>query len=177
MKKLLLSIIMMALLAACGDSGSSPVAPASSDDTSVYSSSSFDVSKVNWNKYSSSSIAEPIVEHDPDSIPLAVWVQASAVCDSFNVEAYNMLASEGGSKALSDVVIEFNRICDGSPSYLPKLESYWTKSSIIQALESIDITMEADLLDVMLVEAKLYELGTSRILPNHKGELYFIKIQ
>ena len=176
MKKLLLSIIMMALLAACGDSGSSPVAPASSDDTQVYSSSSFDVSKVNWNKYSSS-IAEPIVEHDPDSIPLSVWVQARAVCDSFNVEAYNMIASEGGYEALSDVSIEFNRICEGSPSYLPGLEAYWTKSSIIQALESIDITMDADLLDVMLVEAKLYELGTSRILPNHKGELYFITIQ
>ncbi len=176
MKKILLSIIMMALLAACGDSGSSPVAPASSDDTSVSSSSSFDVSKVNWNKYSSSMDA-PIVEPDPDSIPLAVFVQARAVCDSFNVEAYNMLASEGGSEALSVVVFEFNSICEGSPAYLPPFESYLTKSSIMQALESIDITMDADLLDVMLVEATLYACGTSRILPNHKGELYFIAIQ
>lgn len=176
MKKILLSIIMMALLAACGDSGSSPVAPASSDDTQVYSSSSFDVSKVNWNKYSSS-IAEPIVEPDPDSIPIAVLVQAIAVCDSFNVEAYNMLASEGSSEALSDVIPEFKRICEGSHGYLPPFESYLSKSSIIQALESIDITMDADLLDVMLVEASLYALGTSRILPNHKGELYFIEIQ
>lgn len=176
MKKILLSIIMMALLAACGDSGSSPVAPASSDDTSVYSSSSFDVSKVNWNKYSSS-MDEPIVEPDPDSIPIAVLVQARAVCDSFNVEAYNMLASEGGSEALSVVVFEFNNICEGSRGYLPPFKSYLTKSSIIQALESIDITMDADLLDVMLVEATLYSCGTSRILPNHKGELYFIYIQ
>ena len=176
MKKILLSIIMMALLAACGDSGSSPVAPASSDDTQVYSSSSFDVSKVNWNKYSSS-IAEPIVEPDPDSIPISVMVQARAVCDSFNVEAYNMLASEGGSKELSVVVLEFNRICEYSHACLTQFESYFTKSSIIQSLESIDITMDADLLDVMLVEAKLYGLGTSRILPNHKGELYFITIQ
>jgi len=176
MKKILLSIIMMALLAACGDSGSSPVAPASSDDTSVSSSSSFDVSKVNWNKYSSS-IAEPIVEPDPDSIPIAVLVLVRAVCDSFNVEAYNMLASEGGSEALSVVVITFERICEGSPAYLTPIKSYYTKSSIIQALESIDITMDADLLDVMLVEAKLYGWGTSRILPNHKGELYLIEIQ
>jgi len=176
MKKILLSIIMMALLAACGDSGSSPVAPASSDDTSVSSSSSFDVSKVNWNKYSSS-IAEPIVEPDPDSIPISVMVLVRAVCDSFNVEAYNMLASEGGSEALSVVVITFERICEGSPAYLTPIKSYYTKSSIIQALESIDITMDADLLDVMLLETTLYSCGTSRILPNHKGELYFIAIQ
>ena len=88
-----------------------------------------------------------------------------------------MLASEGGSEALSDVVLEFNSICEGSRGYLPKLTSYFTKSSIIQALESIDITMDADLLDVMLVEAKLYAWGTSRILPNHKGELYFISFK
>ena len=167
---------MMALLAACGDSGSSPVAPASSDDTSVYSSSSFDVSKVNWNKYSSS-MDEPIVEPDPDSIPISVLVLVRAVCDSFNVEAYNMLASEGGSEELSNVIKVFERICEGSPVYLPLFKAYSTKSSIIQALESIDITMDADLLDVMLVEAKLYGWGTSRILPNHKGELYFIIIQ
>lgn len=176
MKKILLSIIMMALLAACGDSGSSPVAPASSDDTQVYSSSSFDVSKVNWNKYSSS-IAEPIVEPDPDSIPISVMVLVRAVCDSFNVEAYNMLASEGGNEELSNVRIVFERICEGSPAYLTPIKSYYTKSSIIQALESIDITMDANLLDIMLVEAKLYAWGTSRILPNHKGELYFIEIQ
>lgn len=44
MKKILLSIVMMALLAACGDSGSSPVAPAPTggDTTTVTSSSSIE---------------------------------------------------------------------------------------------------------------------------------------
>ena len=48
MKKILLTIVLMALLAACGDSSSAPAAPASDEPIS---SSSVDPNNYNWNQY------------------------------------------------------------------------------------------------------------------------------
>lgn len=102
MRKITVSIVaslicMMALLAACGDSGSSPVAPVS-DDIKTVSSSSIEF---RTNPSSSSFSADTIDHHNR----FAVY----EICDDFSIDALNDAVKQGRDK---EAVNEFLGICD-----------------------------------------------------------------
>jgi hypothetical protein len=97
MKKILLSIVMMALLAACGDSGSSPVAPAPTDGdtTTVTSSSSIEFRKEFRKGVSSSSV---------DTEYHAFYFVMYEVCDDFSMDALSEAATTGQTAEAFDVL-------------------------------------------------------------------------
>ena len=167
MKKLLLSIGLMALLAACGDSGSAPAAPASDEPIS---SSSVDPSNYNWNKYSS--VVEEPAEVDTDSIQNIV-VEVLPVCDSFNVDGLNDLLV-GNEPFIRASLRELENIC---PSIRLQVDvACETKSCIKSSLDGIGITISDELLHTMLWEADDDNCEQSiRILYDADGTPYMVR--
>ena len=168
MKKLLRSICLMALLAACGDSGSAPAAPASDEPIS---SSSVDPSKYNWNKYSS--VVEEPTEVDPDSIQHIV-VEVLPVCDSFNVDGLNDLLV-GNEPFIRASLRQLEKICP-SIGRLPVDVACETKSCITSSLDGIGITISDELLNTMLWEADDANCEQSiRIMYDADGTPYMVR--
>lgn len=168
MKKLLLSIVLMALLAACGDSSSAPAAPASDEPIS---SSSVDVNNYNWNKYSS--VVEEPTEVDPDSIQHIV-VEVLPVCDSFNVDGLNDLLV-GNEQLIRKSLRQLENICPAIGG-LPVDVGCDTKSCITSSLDRIGITISDELLHTMLWEADDANCEQSvRIFYDAEGKPYMVR--
>ena len=168
MKKILLSIVLMALLAACGDSGSAPAAPASDEPIS---SSSVDPSNYNWNKYSS--VVEEPTEVDPDSIHHIV-VEVLPVCDSFNVDGLNDLLV-GNEPFIRKSLRQLEKICPVIGG-LPVDVGCDTKSCIKSSLDRIGITISDELLHTMLWEADDDNCEQSiRIMYDADGTPYMVR--
>ncbi len=129
MKKAILSIVLMALLAACADSGSSPVAP---DNTSS--------SSISWNKYSSSGD----VQTDNDSLVERVRVEVYAVCDSFNLDAAVSVLSSNGWVDEFNVGKEFAQVCNAEDLVG---KGCMTRTCITEKLAEVGIVIDDDLLD------------------------------
>lgn len=168
MKKILLTIVLMALLAACGDSSSAPAAPASDEPIS---SSSVDPNNYNWNKYSS--VVEEPTEVDPDSIQ-HISVEVLPVCDSFNVDGLNDLLV-GNEPFIRKSLRQLEKICPVIGG-LPVDVGCDTKSCIKSSLDRIGITISDELLDTMRWEADDANCKQSvRIFYDTDGKPYMVR--
>lgn len=157
MKKILLSIVMMALLAACGDSGSSPVAPAPTggDTTTVTSSSS-----IEFRKGVSSSSA--------DTEYHAFYFVMYEVCDDFSMDALLEAATTGQTaeafKALPAICAEIGD--DAAPVVMGVKCDTWdcVVKEVVNSDKSPVIIDKADLepiWDVLDIHFKVYTADDS----------------